>query len=222
MRIKANSGSTRILFLGLISFPPAAKADVQRDVDRLIGGTPTISAPTNSRSKEGLPLLGLIADMGLPDGVMASLTVRPWSFARMSLGAGKNGISYGYRAGITLLPFGQGPTASVEYGRYQEGDANGLVARFIGGSSSAVLEKIGYQFVNVHLGLDFGFRRLVFFVHGGISKTWGHIYNLNRLIPPASTDPKKGTSGVEVASLKPADAMLMGPSVKLGLIAYVW
>ena len=62
-------------------------------------------------------------------------------------------ISKGVRAGATLLPFGSGPSATLEAGHYFEGDANGLAQRFAGPTfSSALLERVGYDYANAHLG----------------------------------------------------------------------
>ena len=71
------------------------------------------------------PLVGVSTDVGVPDGAMASVVVRPLSFLRAHAGAGYNAISTGFRAGATLsLPFWLSPTASISYGMYPEGDAN--------------------------------------------------------------------------------------------------
>ena len=176
-----------------------------------------LAQTSTATPKERLPLLGLMADVGVPDGLMASLAVRPLKYLRANAGAGNNGISYGWRAGATLLPFGHGPSISLDYGRYQEGNANKLAHKFLGGDSSTVLDRIGYQYINAHLGLDFGFRRVVFFIHGGITKIWGHLHGLDSQFTSGTTT---GTS--EIATMQSPRIKLIGPSIKIGLIAYAW
>ncbi len=105
---------------------------------------PMVAAPAPKPASKRLPIFGVMADMGLPDGLIGSLTVRPWRWARLSAGGGTNFISGGWRAGITLLPFSAGPSASFEYGRYQDGDANPMAKKFGYGGSPA-LERVGYQ-----------------------------------------------------------------------------
>src|SRR5690349_18831998 len=62
------------------------------------------------------PLLGVMMDAGLPDGANAALVFRPVSWLRAHGGGGYNMISKGVRAGLTLLPFGAGPSATLEGG----------------------------------------------------------------------------------------------------------
>ncbi len=177
---------------------------------------PVVLAPAPRPASKRLPIFGVMADVGLPDGLIGSLTVRPWSWVRLSAGGGTNFISGGWRAGITLLPFGAGPSASFEYGRYQDGDANPMAKRFGFGGSPA-LERVGYQYMNAHLGLDLGFRRCVFFIHGGVTVLSGQIHNLNAAI--SAQNASSGTT--EVVVRQDPSAKAMGPSLKLGLIVYI-
>jgi hypothetical protein len=170
-------------------------------------------------SSNRLPLLGAMLDVGVPDGLIGSLVVRPWKWMRVSGGGGTNSISHGWRAGITLLPFGSGPSASLEYGRYQDGDANGLAKKFMGGgfNGSRALERLGYEYMNAHLGLDFGFRNVVFFLHGGVSMIRGQIHNLD-----AVTGGAGASDTTEVVVRQDPNFKAVGPSIKMGLLVYVW
>ncbi|HEV3031420.1 MAG TPA: hypothetical protein VG319_07235, partial [Polyangia bacterium] len=105
-----------------------------------------------------LPWMGLMADAGLPDGMQGSLVLRPAKWFRTSLGGGYNMISKGVRAGATLVPWGRGPSGTLEVGRYFDGDANAAARSFLGAGfqGAPVLQRIGYDYVNAHLGLDFG------------------------------------------------------------------
>jgi hypothetical protein len=199
----------------LVGIPRPAAAETGEATH---GNLPVIVAPAQQPSPKRLPIFGVMADVGLPDGLIASLTVRPWKWVRLSAGGGTNFISGGWRAGITLLPLGVGPSASFEYGRYQDGDANPL-ARKIGFGSSPALERFGYQYMNAHLGLDFGSRRCVFFIHGGITMLSGQIHNLDSSIPATNANNTSGTT--EVVVRQDPSAKAMGPSLKLGLIVYI-
>jgi hypothetical protein len=179
------------------------------------------SVPGAPARPRRLPLFGVMVDVGVPDGLIGSLTIRPRRWVRASAGGGSNGISSGWRAGVTLLPFGAGPSASFEYGGYQDGDANALAKTF-GFGSSPVLQRVGYQYMNAHLGLDFGTRRFVFFLHGGVTMLRGQIHNLDALIPSPPAGDASATGTTEVTVRRDPNAKAVGPSLKLGLIVYVW
>ncbi|HJX63560.1 MAG TPA: hypothetical protein VJ860_06370 [Polyangia bacterium] len=179
------------------------------------------SVPEAPARPKRLPLFGVMVDVGVPDGLIGSLTIRPQKWVRVSAGGGSNGISSGWRTGITLLPFGAGPSASFEYGGYQDGDANAMAKTF-GLGSSSVLQRVGYQYMNAHLGLDFGTRRFVFFLHGGVTMLRGQIHNLDTLIPAPPAGDASATGTTEVTVRRDPNAKAVGPSLKLGLIVYVW
>ena len=180
---------------------------------------PVLAMRTVATSSDKVPLLGVMLDVGVPDGLMGSLVARPWSWMRVSAGGGTNSISHGWRAGVALLPFGSGPSASLEYGRYQDGDANALAKKFVGGGfdGSRALDRVGYEFVNAHLGLDFGFRNVVFFLHGGVTMIRGQIHSLDAVTAGASA-----TRTTEVVVREDPNFKVVGPSFKLGLLVYVW
>jgi hypothetical protein len=185
---------------------------------------PVVTAPVAPASRKRLPILGVMADVGLPDGIIGSLAIRPLSWVRLSAGGGSNLISSGWRTGITLLPFGAGPSASFEYGRYSDGDANGLAKKIVGGSfaGSPALQRVGYEYMNAHLGWDLGFRRFVFFVHAGVTMLRGRIHNLDAAIRDTTTHVPSATGTTEVVVPQDPTGKAVSASVKLGLIVYIW
>jgi hypothetical protein len=190
---------------------PSKPVEMRRD--RVPSQVTTVQAtPVSLKS---LPILGVMADVGVPDGLIVSAVYRPWEWMRLSAGGGTNSISAGWRAGITLLPLGAGPSASVEYGRYLDGNANALAKLFMGSdfTGSSALDRIGYEYLNANLGLDFGFRDFVFFLHGGITMIRGQLHNLG------SGD---STSKTEIIVPHDPNFKASGPSAKLGLIVYFW
>jgi hypothetical protein len=174
----------------------------------------TIEAALQARRAETWPRIGLMADAGLPDGAMGSLVVRPWQWFRMYGGGGSNSVSRGWRGGFSLVPFGAGPSVSLEYGHYSDGNANGLVRRMVSAdfSGSPLLDRIGYDYVNAHAGLDFGGKNVIFFVHGGVSKVWANIHNLNQAMKSS------GSTTIEVS--QDPKVTVVGSSLKVGLIIF--
>ena len=133
--------------------------------------------------------VGVMADVGLPDGAMASLVYRPISALRVHAGIGHNYVSKGVRGGLTFVPFRTWltPTLSVDYGRYFEGDANPL-ARMLSGDasySSPYLEHVGYDYANGHIGIQFGRERATFYIAGGVTRVTSDV----RAFWPTSTFP---------------------------------
>ena len=185
---------------------------------------PIVTVPAAPPSPQRLPYFGLMGDVGVPDGLIGSLVARPWTWLRLSGGGGSNGISKGWRTGITFLPFTAGPSASFEYGHYQDGNANSLAKKVIGGSfdGSPLLERVGYDYLNAHLGLDFGSRRVVFFLHGGVTFLRGQIHNVEAAIRNATSQGAAGSGTTEVVVPKDPTVKAVGSSVKLGLIVYIW
>jgi hypothetical protein len=193
--------------LGASEVGPAAAAQLE-------------AAPLGQKVERPLPLLGLMVDGGVPDGATVSAVYRPFSWLRTEVGAGYNLISKGARAGLTLLPFGAGPSATVEAGHFFDGDANGF-ARSIAGAGfedKAILQRIGYDFANAHLGLDFGTRRVVFFIHGGMSYVRAQIHNVNEQVASATSS----SSATTVSFNQDPTVRVVAPSAKLGFIFYIW
>lgn len=165
------------------------------------------------------PLVGISTDVGVPDGAMASLVVRPLPFLRAHAGAGYNAISTGYRAGATLsLPFWFSPTASISYGKYKEGDANPLAQRITGDPSmhNEMLEKVGYQFTDGYLGLQFGRERVSFQIEAGYSRIEGKIRNLD-----AMTSGDMADSQSTVSINQDPNVVVWSLSARIGLTVYV-
>jgi len=138
---------------------------------------------TVSATAAAEPRLGLMADLGAPDGANASIVYRPVRAIRMHGGVGHNYVSRGVRGGITLVPFATSvtPTVSFDYGRYFEGDANPL-ARMISGDpmfSSSLLDSVGYDYANVHAGVEVGRKWVTFYVHAGMSRITSDLKNLS-------------------------------------------
>lgn len=131
------------------------------------------------------PRLGVMADVGAPDGAVASLVYRPIQALQFHAGVGYNLVSNGMRAGVTLVPLGTWatPTLSLDYGRYAEGDANRLV-RMVSGDgsySSSLLERVGYDYANGHVGIQLGRARATFYLRAGVSRITSELHGLDAM-----------------------------------------
>jgi hypothetical protein len=210
-----SSGRVSLLvMMAMGAFPLAASA---ADVTAARAALPP--APRKS-----LPRLGIMADAGLPDGVTASLVYRPRRWVRAHVGGGYNMISPGVRAGATLAPFGWGPSLTLEAGHYFDGNAN-RVARKLAGSSfndSALLERVGYDFANAHLGFEVGYRRMTFYLHAGMSYMHASLHNAQTLLQSEAGGSSLVSSNSEVTVARDPVLRAFVPSAKLGLIVYVW
>ncbi|WP_426752806.1 hypothetical protein [Myxococcus sp. Y35] len=166
-----------------------------------------------------LPWLGLMLDVGVPEGAGASLAFRPLRMLRLHGGLVHNGIALGARAGVSFIPW-QGfvrPTLTAEAGRLPEQNARATVERFVGalGPAGLLLERVGYDFANAHLGLEVGSpRRFSFFLRGGLSyvradvhgvQPWSEARNADVTVERITTPRVSGTL----------------PTIKLGFLLYL-
>jgi hypothetical protein len=188
-------------------------------------------APTRASNEPELPWLGLMTDVGIPDGMQASIVLRPERWLRASVSGGYNLISKGVGGGLTILPFGRGPSISFEGGHYFDGDASAAAARLAGpafsGSSfmqndSALIQRVGYDYANLQLGLDFGYERVTFFIHGGMSYVQGKVHNVDTLVQSNPAINGVDANGLEVSIKGDPTVKYIGPSAKIGLIVYLW
>jgi hypothetical protein len=123
--------------------------------------------------------VGVMLDLGVPDGANVSLVVRPARFVELHAGGGTNLVSPGVRAGavLHLLPTAVSPTLSAEVGRYFPGDGNAALIRLglAAESDEPVLREVGYDYGNLHLGVHAGRGRVAVFLHAGYSVIRGEL-----------------------------------------------
>jgi hypothetical protein len=178
-----------------------------------------VAAVRTTESSSGSPWIGAMADVGLPDAATMSIVVRPIRSLRAHAGLSHNLISLGQRAGITWAPLSwwASPTLSLEYGHYADGNANPLVRRVTGDQtfSSAVLDRVGYDYANAHLGLEFGQRWFTFYIHGGVSRITAAVHNLSAETMSQSS----GTTSVSFS--RDPHVQLTTVSARIGFIVYL-
>ncbi|HVR61679.1 MAG TPA: hypothetical protein VMU50_07250 [Polyangia bacterium] len=188
------------------------------------GSADTLAATPAATKAESLPAIGLMVDAGLPDGMNGALIYRPTSWLRTHAGGSYNMISTGVRAGVTLIPFGSGPSLTLEGGHYFDGNANGLARKFAGATykDNALLERFGYDYANAHLGLEFGSERVTFYIHGGMSFIRTTVHNVDTVIQQQANSSDLGGSDTTVSVKQDPIIKAWTPSAKLGLIVYLW
>jgi len=160
-----------------------------------------------------------MADIGVPDGATVSIVVRPIPSLRAHAGFSHNLISLGERAGLTWapLPWWASPTLSLEYGHYADGNANPLARAATGDAmfSSAVLDRVGYDYASAHLGIELGRQWFTFYVHAGVSRITTTIHNLSAETMSESA----GTTSITFS--KDPSVQLTTVSARLGFIVYL-
>lgn len=158
---------------------------------------------------------GATVDAGLPDGAGVSLVYRPVSRLRLQWGVTHNMISTGVRVGVSVAPFRSWftPTLNLDAGRYKEGDANPLLQMASGDPTfhSDSLERVGYDYANAHLGLEFGRKRATFYLHAGASYIATQVHELDNSSQDGSTT---------VTFTQDPDVRVLTVSARLGLIIY--
>jgi hypothetical protein len=200
--------------------PPAAPLAEGASSNTLSPPAMNLDASTGEaegRAKAQPRKYGAMLDLGVPDGVIASFVYRPHKMARVHAGLGYNGISPGVRVGAAFLPLGWGPSLDLDYGHYFEGDANGLVGMFAGVAEEdrALLSSVGYDYVNLRAGMEFGGDRFTFLVRGGLSWVHTSIHNIESVLQP-----KNGSTNGNVTISIPEDPIVnaFAPSLQLGFI----
>lgn len=177
------------------------------------------SVAATGKGSSDVPWIGAMADVGLPDGATASIVVRPIRALRVHAGVSHNLISLGGRAGLTYVPFRwwASPTLSLEYGHYADGNANPLVRMATGDTefSSAVLERVGYDYANAHVGLELGRKWFTFYIHAGVSRITGNVHNLNS----ETMTEAEGTTTITFS--KDPSVTLLAPSARIGFVVYL-
>ena len=172
-------------------------------------------AEAGERPRHTFGRVGLTGDVGVPEGAMIGLAVRPVRPLRIGVAGGTNAIGFGVRGAVTVkVPSWLGPSLTVEGGMYPPADANGLVSRIAGsedasGSARGVLESVGYHWGSARAGLEFGDRRASFVVSVGVTRLYSRVERIDEW----TTDP---TDEVE-----PVRVTVTGPSAQIGGVVWL-
>jgi hypothetical protein len=183
-----------------------------------VKAAPAVKAAAAVEAPAGHRRFGVMLDVGLPDGANASLVFRPLRYLDVHAGGGHNMISPGVRAGVAAhLPTFVSPAIAAEAGHYFTADANKAVARLgLGDSDDPLLREVGYDYANLHVGVEIGRERVQFYLHAGWSVVRGKLRNVDEAVAE-SADAEDGFT-VEVR--EDPTITLVTPSAKLGLAVF--
>jgi len=174
-------------------------------------------AGLSARSAHAAPgNMGVMLDAGVPDGLTASFVYRPLRLVNVHAGLGTNLIGVGVRTGATLyvLPTAIAPSVAVELGHYFAGNANVAMRRLGIDSDSPLLREVGYDYANLHLGLEVGRERMSFYFHAGFSILRGTVHNLDEVVAEDANDNLTFRVGEDPV------ATLVTPSARLGFVFF--
>lgn len=204
-----------------LSFLPASAAAAIAAL--AVGAAAVIAALAGGvTSASADPLrLGLSADVGVPDGGTASLSMQPLSMLRLRAGVSHNLVSPGIRAGVTLLPLDTWlrPVASLDVGHYWEGDANQMARRISGDETidSPTLRRFHYDYANAQLGLEMGKSWGTFYLNAGISR----IVSTPRDLEQELMSDGAGANDTTVTFTQDPKVTAWTPSARLGFLFYL-
>jgi hypothetical protein len=169
--------------------------------------------------------IGLMTDMGLPDGIVGAVIVSPQRHVHVHAGAGHNSVAPGLRAGVQLLAWSRAvtPYAALELGHYFRGRPGAWAQNLVQSSGNmdtgetaagdVTVESLGYSYGNAHLGLRLGGARAAFYLQAGISRV--HVdAELRRREETGAGLP------LQVDVVSESQARIWTPSARLGLEAY--
>ena len=175
----------------------------------------SLVAAAPSLSEEAPRRVGFAVEAGIPEGVGASVVVRPWWPVRLQFGPATNGAAMGARAGVVLSPlrtFAR-PTLTAHAGRFNDGDLRGLLGLGgdLPGPAATLASKVSYDFASAHLGLELGRpERFSFFARLGVTRVRARL--------PALLAAAREAWGDASLSTRTPLLHLTGPSAQVGFV----
>jgi len=181
----------------------------------LLAGLALSLAPRLAEADDGVRI-GVLADLGVPDGLTAAVAVRPTRWLVAHAGAAHNSAALGGRLG-TRLQVGRAamaPFFALEVGAFAEGDVTAWAkdAAVSAGLDDAEIDRFGYRFGNAHLGLRFGSPTAALYLQAGWSLVSGTFHAVERR-DGATMEPS-----VDLHTATPF--RVSTPSGRIGMIGY--
>lgn len=116
------------------------------------------------------PFIGVQIDVGVPDGVGASLVVTPVRYLRVSVGGLTNGVGAGVRAGVSVVGFPRSafrPLIGVD-GGYVWGGQGAWLPQLIGNKVVRnSITGVNVGFLDAHMGFELGSKNVAFTLRAG-------------------------------------------------------
>lgn len=176
------------------------------------------ATPAFAQDGAGEPQLrrfGVLLDAGAPHGIGLSAVLRPLPWLRLQAGPTTNTLSFGLRAGVSLLPLQTfiAPSLNAEAGHYFGAEYNDVVDWLGARPSGSATSDVTYDYVGGSVGLEVGSAsRFNFFLHLGLSYVALKVDDASAIIQDAADDPSITARGLSVRATV--------PSVKVGFLLY--
>lgn len=116
--------------------------------------------------------VGVQLDVGVPDGMGASLVVTPGRFFRLSLGGLSNGVGAGVRLGVMLVAFPSSifrPLLGLDGGYMFGGPLAWLPQLITDASARTAITGATVVFANAQVGFELGSKHVAFTLRAGLS-----------------------------------------------------
>lgn len=188
---------TVALALTLASAPPLVTAE----------GVPL---EEDGRLPWSAPPVGVQLDVGVPDGIGASLVVTPGRFLRISVGGLSNGVGAGVRLGLMLVAFPSSafrPLLGVDGGYVFGGAAAWLPQLITDDTARAAITGVNVAFASAQVGFELGSKHVAFTLRAGLS-----------YIDVGLSDQTFSTGGATTVTARGLTVNGFIPSARLGFI----
>ncbi len=169
-----------------------------------------VTLEEDGRAPWSAPPVGIQLDVGVPDGIGASLVYTPGRYLRLSVGGLSNGVGAGVRAGATLVAFPTSifrPLLGVDGGFVSGGHLAWLPPLLDDEAARTAITGVSVGFVNAQLGFELGSKHVAFTLRAGLSYV--------ELVAPKQSYSTGGVSTVTVSGLALTGFI---PSARLGLL----
>jgi hypothetical protein len=179
------------------------------------GGSP--GAADAVRAPPWKTRLGLVVDVGAPDGLGAAVLMRPLRWLRLHAGATTNSLGHGVRGGVSLIPFELfvSPSLNVDVGHSFNASSAQVLARLRGqpAPTGPLVRDVGYDYASASFGLELSpWRYVTFLGQVGLGYWSFQLKDVEGFIRDAAGDPD--------ITARPLSVRITSPAVKLGLIVY--
>lgn len=126
----------------------------------------------DGREPWSAPFIGVQLDVGVPDGIGASLVVTPGRYLRLSVGGLSNGVGAGVRLGVMLLAFPTSafrPLLAIDGGYVFGGEGAWLPQLITDPQLRGAITGVNIGFADAQIGLELGSKNVAFTIRGGLS-----------------------------------------------------
>lgn len=201
-----------IIFWGDISVASEPEMLVEHGTPIQRTSSPPLIASAQQRKKQDRRL-GIMVDVGLPDGLGINFVVRPVSWFQLHAGGDCLVYTGGIRGGISFaIPTGSrvSPSLTFDIGYQFPRDLNWLI-----GTNTPWLQHVGFMYGDLQVGIEIKIKQnWNLFFHAGVSYLRGSLGDVQ------GTTQISGKS-ISFQILENTETAII-PSLKFGFIYYFW